>query len=60
MISFVDLRSEEREVPRTICRSDGTLPKDRRWPRLLGVIREVHLVKRLRNASDEIRTTMAE
>jgi len=29
----MDLSNENSEVPRTICRSDGTVPKDRRWPR---------------------------
>jgi hypothetical protein len=30
--SFVGLCNENSEVPRTICRSDGTVPKDRRCP----------------------------
>ncbi|HLA62449.1 MAG TPA: hypothetical protein VK626_09415 [Nitrospiraceae bacterium] len=53
MTSFGNLCRKQGQVPRTICRSDGTLPKDRRLSGRLGEIPEAHLVKRLRNTSDD-------
>ena len=45
----MDLCSENSEMPRTICRSNGTVPKDRRGP---GTFMEPGRETRLRWARD--------